>query len=477
MKNFLNKVFKIDENQTTIKAEIIGGLTTFFAMCYIIIVNPGQMIGFNFGVEGAQQVWNAVFVGGIISAVIATLCMAFIAKKPFALAAGMGLNSFFFVSFILPALTFGPDGAPALNGTASFKEVYGAGLVVILISGLIFMLLSITGLRKYIATSLPPCLKASIPAGIGLFIAFLGLRGAGFIVNNQFTSVAIADFTKWETAAPALVAFLGFLAIIGFSKIPVKWVKNSAIILGIAVSTGLYYAFGLKVNVTSTNLGEVFKDFAEVGLFNFNFKLAFNGEFLGSIFSVIMLIIAFTLVDMFDTVGTLYGTSAEANMLDENGDPERLNECMLCDSIGTVVGSCFGTSTITTFVESSAGVAAGARTGLASVVTALLFLVCLFLAPIAQYVPQVATAPALVYVGLLMSKNITKVDFTDLRFAAPAFLAFLLMPLTYSISNGIMIGAIAYVFITLVTGKYKKSDIVVTIIAVLSILKFIFVRM
>jgi AGZA family xanthine/uracil permease-like MFS transporter len=471
MKNFLNKVFKVEENKTTIKTEIIAGITTFFAMCYIVIVNPNQMTGFN----QLPEIWNACFVGGILAAVIATLLMAFVANKPFALAAGMGLNSFFFVSFILPTIINPLNGSPA--------DGYKAGLAVILLSGIIFLLLSVTGLREKIAKSLPQCLKTAIPAGIGLFIAFIGLQNSGFVIPNQYTGVSIADFTKGAAVAvPAIIALLGFIIILAFANSKIKFLKNTAIISAILVCTGLYYLctliFNLDINFISTSISQTFKDWAEVGFLGAfdGFKSIGNGV-LGSIFSVVMLVITYSLVDMFDTLGTLYGASAEAGMLDENGDPIAIEQEMLCDSIGTAVGALTGTSTITTFVESSAGVAAGGRTGLASVVTALLFLLCLFVAPIAQYVPSCATAPALIYVGLLMSKNICNIDFKDFRSGATGFITFLMMIVTYSISNGIMIGAITYVIITLITGKYTKKDIMVTVLALLGILRFAFVTM
>lgn len=470
MKEFLNKVFKLEENQTTVRTEIIAGLTTFFAMCYIVIVNPSQMTGFT----GITNIWNACFVGGIIAAVIATLCMAFIANKPFALAAGMGLNSFFFVSFILPTLA-----------TGKVTEGYQAGLSIILLSGIIFLILSLTGLRKLIATALPQSLKAAIPAGIGLFIAFIGFQNCGLVIPNQYTGVSIADFTKdAATTISAVVGFIGLIIIIVFSKVNVKFLNKGAIILGILSSTVLYYVaylifVGKPDGIDNLSLSTTFKDWAEYGLFGCfkGFATAFDGSTIGSIFSVIMLVITYCLVDMFDTLGTLYGTCAEANMLDENGDPIDLGKEMLCDSIGTAVGSVTGSSTITTFVESSAGVAAGGRTGLSSLVTAVLFLLCLFVGPVVQYVPSCATAPALIYVGVLMCKNILKVDFTDLASAATGFMTFIMMVTTYSISNGIMIGAITYTLITLLTGKYSKKDIVVTVIAVLGILRFAFVTM
>lgn len=470
MKNFLNKVFKLEENQTTIKTEIVAGLTTFFAMCYIVIVNPSQMTGFT---GGLTTIWNACFVGGIIAAVVATLCMAFIANKPFALAAGMGLNSFFFVSFILPTLATNPE------------EGYQAGLVVILLSGIVFLILSVTGLRKLIAKALPQCLKAAIPAGIGLFIAFIGFQNSGLVIKNEYTCVSIADFTKdAATTINALVAFVGVILIVVFSKVNVKFLNKGAIILGIVASTILYYVaylifVGKPASVENISISKTFSDWAKHGLFGCfkGFKVAFDGKTIGSVFSVIMLVVTYCLVDMFDTLGTLYGTCAEANMLDENGDPIDLSEEMMCDSIGTVAGALTGTSTITTFVESSAGVAAGGRTGLSAFVTAVLFILCLFVGPVVQYVPSCATAPALIYVGILMCKNILKVDFTDIASAATAFMTFVMMIATYSISNGIMVGAITYTLITLFTGKYTKKDIVVTVIAILGILRFAFVTM
>lgn len=473
MKNFLNKVFKLDENNSTVKCEVVSGLTTFFAMCYIIVLNPNQMTGFN----NYPEIWNACFVGGIIAAVVATLLMAFIANKPFALAAGMGLNSFFFVSFILPAVL--DPSLDALNG-------YKAGLAVVLLSGVIFLILSVTGLRKYIATSLPPVLKTAIPVGIGMFIAFIGLQNCGLVIPNEYTGVSICDFTKGASViVPAVVGLVGFILIVIFSSSNVKFLKGGSIILGIIASTILYYILvlccGLDVSVTAPKLSEVFSDWVDYGLFasveGIGVLFGEYNEVLKGTFNIVMLVITYCLVDMFDTLGTLYGASAEAGMLDENGDPEKVGESMLCDSIGTVVGALTGTSTVTTFVESSAGVASGGRTGLTSVVTAILFLACLFVAPLAQYIPSSATAPALIYVGVLMCKNILKVDFTSLTSQATAFMTFIMMIATYSISNGIMVGAITYVLITLFTGKYSRKDIVVTVIALLGVLRFAFVTM
>lgn len=480
MFNFLNRVFKLDENKSTVRAELVAGLTTFFAMCYIVVVNPSQMTG---GAHSA--LFNACFVGGILAAVIATLCMAFIANKPFALAAGMGLNSFFFVSFILPNI-FSPE---------AMEHGYQAGLSIILISGIIFLILSITGARKFIAKALPEPIKVAVPAGIGLFIAFIGLQNAGVVVPNQYTGVAFATFRDGagklvpSSIIPVLTALVGFVLIIVFNNSKVGFLKKGAIILGILCGTLFYYLLSFifikdywntfKDLFTNSNLGTVFGDWAKFGLGGSikGFKFVFDGETIGSIFTVIMLVITYCLVDMFDTLGTLYGTSAQADMLDENGDPEKLGQAMLSDSIGTVAGALTGTSTVTTFVESASGVAAGGRTGLTAFTTAILFLVCLFFAPVARVIPSAATAAALMFVGLLMFKNILRIDFNDFLFVAASFTTLFMMVVTYSISNGIMIGAIVYVLLALFAGRYTKKDIVITVIALLGILRYIFVNM
>lgn len=448
-------------------------------MAYIVITNPNQIVSFNHLAENAdpafQQIWNAVYVASILGAVIGTLLMSLYAKMPFAQACGMGLNSFFFVSFVLPAVISGSD----------VIEGYQSGLVIILISGLIFLLISVTGLRSKIARALPDCLKKAIPAGIGLFIAFIGFQNVGIIQTNQYTLVQFVDIhgainngTFFETAMPALLALAGLLLIAVLEKFKVK---GSVLITILAITVIYYILPGSVFSFDMSQVGATFKDFASIGLAAAfkpqSWANAFSGEGLGAIFSTIMLIITFCLVDMFDTIGTLYGTASQADMLDDNGDPISVNECMTSDAIATVAGSVFGTSTVTTYVESAAGVGAGGRTGLTSLVVAICFAVCLFLSPVASLVPACATAPALIYVGVLMLKSFAKVDMNDLASAVPAFLALVMMPLTYSISNGIGIGAIAYVLISLFTGKYKKKDIPITVIAALFILRFVFVTM
>lgn len=463
----MDKFFKIKERGSSVKTEIIAGLTTFFAMAYIVVVNPNQIVGFSFDVPGVGQIWNAVYIASIIAAVIGTMLYALYANLPFAQACGMGLNSFFFTSFILPQIVAGGD---VVKG-------YQAGLVIILISGIIFLLLSLTGARSYIAKAMPDCLKKAIPAGIGLFIAFIGFQNVGIIQANQYTLVQFVKINgvSWKELAAPIVALVGFLIIAVLAKLNVK----GSVLIGILATTVIYYLATWQLpSFDMGAIGQSFKDFANIGLAA-AFKPSawadvFDGVTIGSIFSVIMLIVVFCLVDMFDTIGTLYGAASEADMLDENGDPQNIDKAMACDAIATCAGGVCGTSTVTTFVECSAGVAAGGRTGFASLVTSICFVICLFLSPFASVIPAAATAPALIYVGVLMLKNFAKVDMSDIKNAVPAFLVLIMMPLTYSIANGIGIGAIAYTLIALFSGKYNKKDIAVTVIAILFVCKFIF---
>lgn len=498
----MDKFFKIKERGSTVRTEIFAGLTTFFAMCYIVVVNPNQVAAegakgwlAGLGADGAAlgSIWNAVYIASILVAIVGTLLMAFYAKMPFAQACGMGLNAFFCTSFVSNAFFAGVD---VVKG-------YHSGLVIIFLSGVVFLILSATGLRKYIATAMPDCLKKAIPAGIGLFIAYIGFQGVGFIQANQYTKTQLFDFhgviakvgtdvvneagevvgkfsamDAWKAMAPVVLTLVGLVLIVVLVKKQVK----GAIIISILAVTVLNYVTTLTV--PSFNLGDIgqsFKDFAAVGVSGIfkpeSWTNAFSGAHIGGVFNAIVLIITFCLVDMFDTIGTLYGTASQADMLDENGDPINVNEAMMCDSIGTVTGAVLGTSTCTTFVESAAGVGAGGRTGLTSVITAACFAVCLFLSPVASLIPSCATAPALIYVGVLMMKNFAKVDMDDATSAVPAFMALVIMVLSYSISNGIGVGAITYVLVTLLSGKYKKKDIVVTIIALLFVARFLLVTM
>ena len=472
----MDKFFGISKNNSTVRTEIMAGLTTFFAMAYIVITNPNQIVSFNHLAPGAdpkfQMIWNAVYVASILGAFIGTMLMALYAKMPFAQACGMGLNSFFFVSFILPQIISGGD---LITG-------YHYGMVVIFLSGVIFFLLSVTKLREKIAKALPDCLKKAIPAGIGLFIAFIGFQNVGIIQTNQYTLVQFMDIhgaldagTFKATILPALLALLGLIIIAILESLKVK---GSVLISIIAVAIIYYPITGTAPSFDLGQIGQSFKDFGTIGITGLfdgaAWSMAFSAE---AIFATVVLIITYALVDMFDTVGTVYGTASQAGMLDENGDPINLDKCMMSDSIATLVGGVSGTSTVTTFVESAAGVGAGGRTGLTSLVVAICFFICLFLTPVASLIPACATAPALIYVGVLMMKGFKEVDMTDARSAVPAFLALICMPLTYSISNGIGIGAIAYTLITLFTGKYTKKDIAITIVAILFVFKFCMVTM
>ena len=467
----MDKFFEISKRGSTVKTEIFAGLTTFFAMAYIIIVNPNQVTGFS---EGMGQIWNAVYVGSILVAVIGTLIMGLYAKMPFAQACGMGLNSFFFVSFILPELMSGGDPV----------EGYHAGLVIVFISGLVFLVLSVTGARQYIAKAMPQALKVSVSAGIGLFIAYIGFQNVGFIEDNPYTLTQLVDVHgaiengELLGAVPAILAFAGFLLIVILGK---RGVRGN-VIIGMFVTAIFYYIIVREApHFDSSQVGQSFRDFIDVGIFGVfsgdAWHAAFSPELVGGVLGGIMLVVAFCLVDMFDTVGTLYGTAAGANMLDENGDPINLDKCMMADSTATVVGGMLGTSTCTTFVESATGVSAGGRTGLTSVTTAVCFFLCLFLTPLAAVVPACATSPALIYVGVLMLGNVKKIDMTDLTSSAVGFMTIITMLLSYSIANGIGVGAITYTAITIFTGKYSSKDVMVTVIALLFILKFCTITM
>ena len=475
----MEKLFHLSAHRTNARAEIFAGLTTFFAMAYIVFVNPAQVAGggasgwlAGAGADAGMlgQIWNAVYIASILSAIVGTLLMALYANMPFAQACGMGLNAFFCTCFVAGAHF---AGMGVMDG-------YHSGLVIIFLSGIVFLVLSVTGAREYIARALPDCMKKAIPAGIGLFIAFIGFQNAGIIQTNPYTLVQFVDIHggEWSTVAPALTALIGFVIIGVLAKLKVK----GNVILGILASTVIYYLLmGTVPNFDMSNVGQAFADFGRVGFFGLfrggAWRLAFSGAHIGGALNAILLIITFCLVDMFDTVGTLYGTAAQAGMLDKNGDPINMSRSMMSDSIATVAGALLGTSTTTTFVESASGVAEGGRTGLTSLTTAACFALCLFLSPLASIIPSAATAPALIYVGVLMLGSFSSVDMKDPVSAVPAFLALIMMPMTYSISNGIGISAIAYTLMRALTGRFEKKDIVVACIGLLFVLKFAFITM
>ena len=475
----IEKIFKIRENHTTVKTEIIAGLTTFMTMAYIIALNPNLLTGF--GAEG-QNLWNGVFLATCIASFIGMMVMAFVANKPFAMAPGMGLNSFFAV---VVANIVGLTGM-------SYLESFQSALCIILIEGIIFIILSVLNIRDKIVNAIPLGVRLGISPAIGLMLLNIGVgSNAGIYSENGGPFFVMRDFFGALTPSVAqdamgsgytqmvltvVTMFIGLFVIIVLAQKGVK----AAVILGMLAASVIYWAgeaiflgtnpfAGLK----GASFVPPFADMAETTLFHFDFA----GFLKIGWFTAITLIITFCIIDMFDTIGTLVGTASRAGMVDKDGNMPQMKEALLADAVGTVAGAIAGTSTVTTFVESASGVGAGGRTGFTSIITALCFVFCLFLSPLASVIPSCATAPALIYVGVLMARNFAKVDMDDMLSAVPAFLALIMMPLTYSISNGIGIGAIAYVVIALFTGNYKKKDIVITVIAALFVCKFIFVTM
>ncbi|HZH92490.1 MAG TPA: NCS2 family permease [Tissierellaceae bacterium] len=427
----------IKENNTNVKTEILAGITTFMTMAYILAVNPGMLSATGMDAGG-------VFTATTISAIVATLIMALYAKYPFALASGMGLNAFFAFTIVL-----GPMG-----------KSWQFALTAVLIEGIIFILLSVLKAREAIFDSIPLNLKHAVSVGIGLFIAFIGLSGAGIVVTGDGTIVALGDLASGGAA----VAIIGII-ITGYL---LSRKVNGAILIGIIATT----LIGIPLGVTIIPEG-----FSIVSLPPSVADVAFKFVGFEEIFSLEMLVVVFTFlfVDIFDTVGTLAGVSSKAGMLDENGRLPRVGKALMADAVGTIVGACLGTSTVTTYVESAAGVAEGGRTGLTSLATAGMFAIALFFAPLFTMIPAAATAPALVIVGLFMMTPITKINFIDFTEAIPAFLTIVMMPFAYSIADGIVFGMVSYVVLKLLTGRTKEVSKVMWVLALLFVLKFIFI--
>ena len=468
--SFFDRKFRITEKGSSIKTEIIAGLTTFLAMAYILVVNSGMFA--NLG----SVSFDAMYVTTALSAVIGTVLIGLMANLPLAQAPGMGLNAFFVYTVCF---------------TLGFT--YANALVFVLLDGLIFVILTVTGLRKIIFEAIPSAVKAAIPAGIGLFIAFLGLQDAKLVIPDASTGVTLASFnlfngTTWDKVMPLIVAVISILLIAVLSH---KKVKGS-ILWGILGGTALYYLLGLTVPGFYNNFGDTFsfnplKPFAAFGTetfgkvftqgFDFSAYLAKEGNSVGGL--VILFIttaLAFCMVDMFDTMGTLYGACRGGNLLVEgkNGELEvpDMNKAMLADAVATCTGAVLGTSTVTTFVESSAGVAAGGKTGFTSLITAAAFLLALFFAPLAKLIPAYAYGAALVYVGVLMMGSVKDIDWSDVSVSVPAFLTLAMMPFTYNISYGIAFGLISYLVIKLFSGKVKEIKIGTWIITILFLAMF-----
>lgn len=452
----LEKFFKLKENKTNVKTEIVAGIVTFMTMAYILAVNPRIL-------ADAGMDSTAVLLATCIASFIGTLCMAFMANMPFALSAGMGLNAFFAYTVVL-----------------GFGYSWQLALFAVFIEGIIFIILSLTNVREAIFDAIPLTLKHAVSVGIGLYIAFIGLKSAGVIVDNSSTLVALINFkSNFSTAG-----ITALLALIGTIITAILYVKNihGSILIGILATwiLGMLCQF-LKIYVPSIENGYYslfptlgFTDFSKLGE---TFGQCFNIDFSTvSIFNFIVIIFSFLFVDLFDTLGTLIGVSSKADMLDENGKLPAIRPALLADSFATTAGAVLGTSTTTTFVESSAGVATGGRTGLTALTTAILFLLSTLFAPIFTAIPAFATAPALIIVGFLMFTNIAKVNLTDGDFTdtLPAYICVLMMPLTYSISEGISMGVISYVLLKMFCGKRKEINPILYILAVLFILKYIF---
>lgn len=430
----MEKFFKLSSRGTTVSREIVGGITTFLAMSYILAVNP-QIL------SASGLTWGAVFTATGISAAIATLVMAFCANLPVALAPGLGLNAFFTYTVVI-----GMKCSPAFALTA------------VLLEGLLFILLSLFGIREAIIRSIPLTLRKAVAVGIGLFITLIGLANAGIITGQAGTPIAFVNLTMEHSSAIVALLGLAITIVLYTLKIP------GAILIGIIITTVLGIPFGV------TSVPKDFTPFSTPDAPNlFHFEWA-------NVLSIKFFVVFFTFLftDLFDTIGTLLGVAEQANLKDKEGNIVNARGALMADAVGTVVGACLGTSTVTSFVESSSGVAAGARTGLASVVTALLFLVALFLSPLFQLIPSAATAPALIFVGFLMMRSVMTIDFTDVSEGIPAFITIIAMPFSYSISKGITFGIITYVLCKVVSKKSKEIPFVTWILAFVFLFDIIF---
>jgi len=452
----LEKLFKLKKNNTTAKTEITAGITTFMTMAYILAVNPAIL-------SDAGMDPTAVLIATCLASFIGTACMAFMANLPFALSAGMGLNAFF---------------AYTIVGIMHYP--WQAALLAVFIEGIIFLVLSLTNVREAIFNAIPAPLKTAVSVGIGLFIAFIGLQNAGICVKNDSTLVAITTFTENFTSGGicALLAVIGtMLTFILYQK----KVKGS-VLIGILSTWGvgmICQAAGIYVPDAAAGYYSLFPrmEMTDFSTFTKTFGQCFNVDFSTvDIVNLIVIIFSFLFVDLFDTLGTLIGVSSKAKMLDKEGRLPAIKPALLADSVATTVGAVFGTSTTTTFVESSAGVAVGGRTGLTALTTGILFLISIFFAPVFTAIPSFATAPALIVVGFLMFSAITDIKFSEKNYtdAIPAYICIISMPLFYSISEGISLGIISYTVINMACGKAKQIKPLIYVLSVLFILKYIF---
>ena len=436
----LDNYFKLTENKTDVKTEIIAGITTFITMSYILFVNPNML-------SATGMDFNAVFLATTLSAAIGTLIMGFYANLPFAQASGMGLNAFFTFSVVM-----------------GLGYTWQQALAIVFLSGILFILLTVTKAREAVINAIPASLKHAIGGGIGLFIALIGFQNANIVIHEESTLVTLTRFDN-----PGVI-----LAVIGLvitSILMARKVKG-AILIGIIITT----VIGIPMGVTNTDISTSLNLDISPTFMKMDIKGLFDAQGTGSLLTAlanaITIIISFSLVDMFDTIGTLIGTANKAGMLDEDGNLRNMNRALLADAVATSVGAVLGTSTVTTYVESASGVAEGGRTGLTAVTTGVLFILAVFLAPFALVVPAEATAPALIIVGVLMMGAVKQINFDDFAEALPAFLTIAVMPFTYSIANGIAAGLIFYPIVKIVTGKAREVHPTVYILAILFILRF-----
>ncbi|MBE5905826.1 MAG: NCS2 family permease [Lachnospiraceae bacterium] len=475
----MEKLFKLKENGTTVRTEIVAGLTTFMTMAYIIALNPNLLTGF--GAQGGPDLWNGVFMATCIASAIGMFAMAFLANKPFAMAPGMGLNSFF-------AVVVG--NIAALTG-ASYLASFQAALCIILIEGIVFLILSIFNIRDKIVDAIPLGIRLGISPAIGLMLLNIGVgsnagvysdKGGPFYVMRDFFGSLTPSFTMKtmgsgynEMVLTVVTMFIGLFVIVILAH---KEVKGS-VLIGMLVASVIYWigqATVLGVNPFASlndpkKFVPQFGAMANTTLFKFNFA----GFAKIGMFTVVTLVITFCIIDMFDTIGTLVGTASRAGMVDDEGNMPQMKEALLSDSIGTIAGALTGTSTVTTFVESASGVEAGGRTGLTALTTGVLFLACMFIAPIAAIIPAAATSSALIYVGLLMLGGLKKVDFDDMSQALPAALMLIAMPISGSIGHGIGLGIISYTVLKVFTGKANEVSLLTYVISAIFLVKFFLV--
>lgn len=473
----LEKFFKLKNNKTTVKTEIIAGLTTFMTMAYIIALNPNLLT--NFGAEGGS-LWNAVFMATCIASAIGMFVMAFAANKPFAMAPGMGLNSFFAIVVANIA------GLTGMSYLASFQ----AALCIILIEGIVFVILSVLNVREKIVDAIPLGVRLGIAPAIGLMLMNIGVgsnagiyseTGGPFFVMRDFfgaltPSVAQSSMGSGYAAMVLTVVtmFVGLFVIVILAKKGVK----AAVILGMLAASVVYWAgeaIFLHANpfaaLASASFVPPFKDMFELTFFKFNFQ----GFLEIGWFTAITLVVTFCIIDMFDTIGTLVGTASRAGMLDKQGKMPQMKQALLADAVGTVTGAMTGTSTVTTFVESASGVEAGGRTGLTALTTGIVFLACIFIAPIAAIIPAAATSSALIYVGVLMITGLKNVNFEDICQSVPVALMLIAMPVSGSIGHGIGLGLIAYTVIKVFTGKAKDVSVLTYVLSIIFLVKFFLV--